>query len=154
MVRPRATHEGSKSHNPSLQADNPYILPFSKIQLLVLLSMLRSDCSYIEVALYLILFIYFSKSGRGPCPPPPAPPPARALNRKKKTKEHQIQKKNTKLKLTNRDAALESHQGRPESLETFQPSLRINKVKNENDAMWNWISDDFDKRHISRPKIQ
>ena len=24
-LRPRATHEGNKSHNPSLQADNPYI---------------------------------------------------------------------------------------------------------------------------------
>ena len=26
-LRPRATHEGNKSHNPSLQADNPYIFP-------------------------------------------------------------------------------------------------------------------------------
>ena len=68
-------------------------------------------------------------------PGPPAPPPARALNRKNKQKKHQIQKKNTKLRLTNRDAAPESHQVRPESLGTFQPSLRINKVKNENDAM-------------------
>ena len=24
-MRPRATHEGNKSHNPSLQADNSYI---------------------------------------------------------------------------------------------------------------------------------
>ena len=26
LLRPRATHEGNKSHNPSLQADNPYLL--------------------------------------------------------------------------------------------------------------------------------
>ena len=96
MVRPRATHEGSKSHNPSLQADNPYILPFSKIQLLVLLSMLRSDCSYIEVALYLILFIYFSKSGRGPCPPPPSPSPCAGPEPEKKNKRTSNTKKKYK----------------------------------------------------------
>ena len=28
------------------------------------------------------------------------------------------------------------------------------KVKNENDAIRNRISDDFDKRHISQPKSQ
>ena len=40
-----------------------------------------------------------------------------------------------------------------ESLETFQPSYPSSKVKNENDAIRNRISD-FDKRHISQAKIQ
>ena len=37
--------------------------------------------------------------------------------------------------LTIRDAAPESLQVRPESLETFEPSYTSNKVKNENDAI-------------------
>ena len=55
------------------------------------------------------------------------------------------------LRLTIRDAVPESYQVRPESLETFQPTN--SKVKNENDAIRNQISD-FDKRRISQPKIQ
>ena len=50
-----------------------------------------------------------------------------------------------------RDAAPESYDLRPESLETFEPSYASNKVKNENDAIRNRISD-FDKRRISQPK--
>ena len=72
--------------------------------------------------------------------------------KKKKTKKQT----NTKLiqsllRLTIRDAVPESYQVRPESLETFQPTN--SKVKNENDAIRNQISD-FDKRRISQPKIQ
>ena len=72
--------------------------------------------------------------------------------KKKKTKKQT----NTKLiqsllRLTIRDAVPESYQVRPESLETFQPTNC--KVKNENDAIRNQISD-FDKRRISQPKIQ
>ena len=37
--------------------------------------------------------------------------------------------------LTIRDAAPESYQVRPESLETFEPPYTSNKVKNENDAI-------------------
>ena len=56
------------------------------------------------------------------------------------------------LRLTIRDAAPESYQVRPESLEgLFQPAS--SKVKNENDVIRNRISN-FDKRHISQPKIQ
>ena len=51
-----------------------------------------------------------------------------------------------------RDEAPENHQVRPESLETFQPSYESSKVKNENDAIRNRISDD--KRRISLPKTQ
>ena len=40
---------------------------------------------------------------------------------------------------------------RPESLETFEPSYALSKVKNQNDAIRNRISD-FDKRRISQPK--
>ena len=40
-----------------------------------------------------------------------------------------------------RDAAPESYDLRPESLETFEPSYASNKVKNENDAIRNRISD-------------
>ena len=47
---------------------------------------------------------------------------------------------------------LEASQVRPESLQTFQPSYAI-KVKNENDAIRNRISD-FDKQRISQPKTQ
>ena len=57
--------------------------------------------------------------------------------------------------LTIRDAAPESYQVRPESLETFEPSYTYasSEVKNENDAIRNRISV-FDKRRISQPKIQ
>ena len=51
-----------------------------------------------------------------------------------------------------RDAAPESYQVRSESLETFQPYYASSKVQNENDAIRNRISDDFDKRCISQPK--
>ena len=37
--------------------------------------------------------------------------------------------------------------------QTFQPSYASSKVKNENDAIRNRISD-FDKRRISQPKTQ
>ena len=47
----------------------------------------------------------------------------------------------------------ENYQVRPESLQTFQPSYASSKVKNENDAIRNRISD-FDKRRISQPKTQ
>ena len=59
----------------------------------------------------------------------------------------------TVLRLTIRDAAPESYQVRPESLETFKPSYVSSKVKNENDAIRNRISD-FDKRRISQPKTR
>ena len=49
-----------------------------------------------------------------------------------------------------RDAAPESYQVRPKSLETFKPSYASSKVKNENDATRNRIS----KRHISEAKTQ
>ena len=45
----------------------------------------------------------------------------------------------------------ENYQVRPESLQTFKPSYASSKVKNENDAIRNRISD-FDKRRISQPK--
>ena len=47
----------------------------------------------------------------------------------------------------------ENYQVRPKSLQTFQPSYASTKVKNENDAIRNRISD-FDKRRISQPKTQ
>ena len=47
----------------------------------------------------------------------------------------------------------ENHQVRPESLQIFQPSYASSKVKNENDAIRNRISD-FDKRRFSQPKTQ
>ena len=62
-------------------------------------------------------------------------------------------KYNNWLMLTVRDAAPESYQVVPESLETFQPSYASSKAKNENDAIRNQISD-FEKRRISQPKIQ
>ena len=62
--------------------------------------------------------------------------------------EHQVQQLPG---LTIRDAAPESYEVRPESLETFEPSYASSKVKNENDAIRNRISD-FDKRRISQPK--
>ena len=46
--------------------------------------------------------------------------------------------------------APESYDVRPESLETFERSYASSKVKNENDAIRNRISD-FDKRRISQP---
>ena len=48
---------------------------------------------------------------------------------------------------------LEASQVRPESLKTFQPSYASSKVKKENDAIRNRISD-FDKQRISQPKTQ
>ena len=57
------------------------------------------------------------------------------------------------LRLTIQDAAPESYQVRPESLETFEPSFASSKMKNENHPIRNQISD-FDKRHISQPKNQ
>ena len=63
------------------------------------------------------------------------------------------QTSNTIIRLTIRDAAPESLQVRPESLETFEPSYASSKVKNENDAIRNRISD-FDKRRIPQPKTQ
>ena len=47
------------------------------------------------------------------------------------------QTSNTIIRLTIRDAAPESLQVRPESLETFEPSYASSKVKNENDANQN-----------------
>ena len=57
------------------------------------------------------------------------------------------------LRLTIRDAAAESYQVRPEALETLKPSYASSKVKNENDAIRNRISD-FYKRRVSQPKTQ
>ena len=57
------------------------------------------------------------------------------------------------LRLTIRDAAPESYQVRPEALETLKPSYASSKVKNENDAIRNRITE-FDKRRISQPKTQ
>ena len=57
------------------------------------------------------------------------------------------------LRLTIRDAAPESYQVRPEALETLKPSYASSKVKNENDAIRNRISD-FYKRRVSQPKTQ
>ena len=55
--------------------------------------------------------------------------------------------------LTIRDAVPETYQVRPESLEIFKPSYASGKVKNENDAIRNHISD-FDKRRISQSKTK
>ena len=57
------------------------------------------------------------------------------------------------LRPTIRDAATESYQERPESLEAFKPSYTSSKVKNKNDAIRNRRSD-FDKRWISEPETQ
>ena len=57
------------------------------------------------------------------------------------------------LRLTILDAAPESYQVRPEAFETLKPSYASSKVKNENDAIRNWISD-FYKRRVSLPKTQ
>ena len=73
------------------------------------------------------------------------------LDIKKKNKQTNTKLIQSLLRLTIRDAVPESYQVRPESLETFQPTN--SKVKNENDAIRNQISD-FDKRRISQPKIQ
>ena len=71
------------------------------------------------------------------------------LDIKKQTNKHIY---NNYSGLTIRDAAPESHQLRPESLEgLLQPAS--SKVKHENDVIRNRISD-FDKRRISQPKIQ
>ena len=49
---------------------------------------------------------------------------------------------NTKLlRLTNLDSVPESYQGRPQLLETFKPFYALSKVKNENDAIRNWITE-------------
>ena len=63
-----------------------------------------------------------------------------------KKNKHQVQQI---LWLTSRDAALESQQVRPESLEPFKPSYASSKAKNENNDILNWISDEFDKQGIS-----
>ena len=52
-----------------------------------------------------------------------------------------------------RSRCTENYQVRPEPLQTFQPSYASSRVKNENDAIRNQISD-FDKRRISQPKPQ
>ena len=57
------------------------------------------------------------------------------------------------LRLTIRDAAPKSYQVTRESLENFESSLIRIKVKNENDAIRNRISD-FEKQRISQPKNQ
>ena len=51
--------------------------------------------------------------------------------------KHQIQQL---LRLTIRDSVPESYQGRPQFLETFKPSHALSKVKNENDAIRNRIT--------------
>ena len=45
------------------------------------------------------------------------------------------------LRLTIRDSVPESYQGRPQLLETFKPSHALSKVKNENDAIRNRITE-------------
>ena len=57
------------------------------------------------------------------------------------------------LRLTIRDADAERYQVRPEALGTLKPSYASSKVKNENDAIRNRISD-FYKRRVSQPKTQ
>ena len=54
------------------------------------------------------------------------------------------------FRLTIRDAAPESYEVTPVSLENFEPSL-IARRKTKNDAIGNRISD-FDKRRNSQPK--
>ena len=73
---------------------------------------------------------------------------------------HEIRYKTTNIKYNNYSGIpvemqlLKAiYQVRPESLETFQPFYVSSKVKNENDAIRNRISD-FDKRRISQPKNQ
>ena len=56
--------------------------------------------------------------------------------------------------LTSRDAAPESHQVRPESLETFQPSYTSSEVHEHDAIRKNRVSNDFDKRRIFQPKTQ
>ena len=68
----------------------------------------------------------------------------------KKTNKHEIP---SLLRLTIRDAAPDSYQVTRESLENFEPLYASSKVKNENDAIQNRISD-FDKRRMSQPKKQ
>ena len=65
----------------------------------------------------------------------------------------QLSEKWMTLIYTHWDAAPESYEVRPESLESFEPSYASRKVKNENDAIRNRIFD-FDKRRISQPKTQ
>ena len=58
------------------------------------------------------------------------------------------------LRLAFRDAVRKSYQVTRESLENFESSLYASsKVKNENDAIRNRISD-FNKRRISQAKNQ
>ena len=52
--------------------------------------------------------------------------------------KHQIQQL---LRLTIRDSVPESYQGRPRLLETFKPSYALSKVKNQNDAIRNRITE-------------
>ena len=52
--------------------------------------------------------------------------------------KHNIQKL---LGLTIRDSVPESYQGRLQLLETFKPSYALSKVKNENDAIRNRITE-------------
>ena len=58
------------------------------------------------------------------------------------------------LMLFIREVVPEGYQVTPESLKpSLKPSYASSKVKNENDAIRNRISD-FDKRRISQPKTQ
>ena len=58
------------------------------------------------------------------------------------------------LMLFIREVVPEGYQVAPESLKpSLKPSYASSKVKNENDAIRNRISD-FDKRRISQPKTQ
>ena len=50
-------------------------------------------------------------------------------------------KKQSSLRLTVRDSVPESYQGGPQLLETFKPSYVLSKVKNENDAIRNRITE-------------
>ena len=43
----------------------------------------------------------------------------------------------------------ESYQGRPQLLETFKPSYALSKVKNENDAIRNRITEFWQATHFS-----
>ena len=53
------------------------------------------------------------------------------------------------LRLTFRDSVPESYQGRPQLLETFKPSYALSKVKSENDAMRNRITEFWQATHFS-----
>ena len=45
------------------------------------------------------------------------------------------------LRLAIRDSVPESYQGKPQLLETFRPCYALSKVKNENDAIRNRITE-------------